>query len=214
MEMHLHPLSFGLVQYVREGVGVPLLFLHDRGGTLRTFASLISQLPDTLTKVALDFPGHGGSAPQDPYPDLVELLAEFVVILELDPVNLIGLGSGADIALQLADRYPELATRIILLHPEAYYGPLTEHHSDPEINAKIQTDRKRLLGSKIPSFDAKAFPLFTKVPTLLIQGQSEKPSKEPLPSSWTKATIQGSNLLPYENVPELAKTITYFLLEF
>ena len=52
---------------VRAGAGAPILFLHGLGASGETWSTVLDELADRYTVVAIDLPGHGRSpVPEDP----------------------------------------------------------------------------------------------------------------------------------------------------
>ena len=105
------------LRYEIGGSGPQLLLLHGLGGAASNWVELAPALARSHRVLALDLPGHGGSAPLpaapniDAFADRVGLLAEREGML---PAAIVGHSAGGLIALRLALRRPESVTGIVL----------------------------------------------------------------------------------------------------
>ena len=108
-----------------EGGSVPVLLLHGFGADLNTWMFTQPALGDERRVIALDLPGHGGSA-KDVGSGNAERLTDAVEgaigALGIDRVHLIGHSMGGAIAASLALRRPELAASLTLI-ASAGLGP-------------------------------------------------------------------------------------------
>lgn len=107
----------GSVRVLRneDGGGLPLVFLHDLGGSVDTVARFMKPWIGARPVLALDLPG-GGETRIDSTPSLenqIAVLREVLAEIGLDRVEVIGFGTGATLAVALADEAPELVARII-----------------------------------------------------------------------------------------------------
>lgn len=104
--------------YVAEGTGEPLVLVHGVGLRLEAWAAQIEALSATHRVIALDMPGHGGSAPLPEgarLPDFVAWLARVLDDLGLERVNLAGHSMGALIAGGVAAEHPDRLARVGLV---------------------------------------------------------------------------------------------------
>ncbi|TAK25474.1 MAG: alpha/beta hydrolase [Chloroflexota bacterium] len=107
-------LRFRLVQ---EGAGEdPVLLLHGVHGSAGSWDALIDALNGAVPVFALDQRGHGGSSwPKTGYDvrtmaeDAAAICGELVV-----PINVVGHGMGAAVALILAAHHPNVVRRLVL----------------------------------------------------------------------------------------------------
>ena len=126
---------------IGEG-GIPVLFLHGFGADLNSWMFLQPALAEGRRTVALDLPGHGGSAKELDGADdasFAALLVEALAALEIERAHLVGHSMGGGIALALAASHPERAASLTLI-ASAGLGP--------EINADfiagfIRAQRRR-----------------------------------------------------------------------
>ena len=82
---------------LKEGAGIPLVFLHGFLGTSSDWDSVCSHLPPSLC-YGVDLPGHGAS----PFTEnFAEEMPDFGVC------HLIGYSMGGRLAMQYAERFPE-----------------------------------------------------------------------------------------------------------
>jgi len=112
-----------LVYAERHGVGPPLLLVPGVGGDCGLFAQIVGALAAEFTVVTFDRYGCSrsqmGSAERhiptalDHAADSAALLAE----MELDRGTVFGTGPSVDVALALAERYPERLRRLVLHEP-------------------------------------------------------------------------------------------------
>jgi pimeloyl-ACP methyl ester carboxylesterase len=103
------------IHYVDAGQGEPIVLIPGSSGSYRIWNRLIPLLADQFRLLALDYPPvlavekdalqalRGQS-------DLIALMARQ---LNIDKINLIGIGSGGKLAFDVAARYPELAGKIV-----------------------------------------------------------------------------------------------------
>ena len=108
-----------LVRIRCAGTGRPLLLLHDIGGCGASFAHLTSAIVAAGREaVAPDLPGFAQS---DPIPgDIVDLIDYLQVLADQTiegPIDVIGRGFGAFLALSLASQQPERYQRLVLEDP-------------------------------------------------------------------------------------------------
>ncbi|MFO1143223.1 MAG: alpha/beta fold hydrolase [Amaricoccus sp.] len=104
--------------YVAKGTGEPLVLVHGVGLRLEAWAAQIEALSATNRVIALDMPGHGGSAPLAEgarLPDFVGWLVRVLDDLGLERVNLAGHSMGALIAGGMAAEHPDRLARVGLV---------------------------------------------------------------------------------------------------
>ena len=104
--------------YVAVGTGEPLVLIHGVGLRLDAWAAQIDGLSATHRVIALDMPGHGGSAPlahDARLPDFVAWLAQAFDDLGLERANLAGHSMGALITGGMVAEHPDRLDRVALL---------------------------------------------------------------------------------------------------
>lgn len=129
--------------YVDEGAGEPLVLVHGVGLRLEAWAAQIEGLSASHRVIALDMPGHGGSAPlpgDARLPDFVAWLARVFDDLGLERANLAGHSMGALIAGGMAAEHPDRLARIGLL--------CGVHRRTPEASAAVIARAKALRGGE------------------------------------------------------------------
>ncbi len=108
-----------------SGGGVPVLLLHGFGADLNSWMFTQPALSDGRRTIALDLPGHGGSAKDvgrgdvDALTDAVEAALR---VLDIDRVHLVGHSMGGAVAAALAARQPDRVATLTLI-ASAGLGP-------------------------------------------------------------------------------------------
>jgi pyruvate dehydrogenase E2 component (dihydrolipoamide acetyltransferase) len=108
-----------------ESDSVPALLLHGFGADLNTWMFTQPALADGRRVVALDLPGHGGSAKQLDRADAESLAAivdHALNALGIERLHLVGHSMGGGIAISLALREPERVATLTLIS-SASLGP-------------------------------------------------------------------------------------------
>jgi lipase len=98
-----------------------VICLHGVTSHGRHFARLAEALPE-LRVVAPDLLGHG-SSPYEPPWRIDDHLDAIVETVGLEPGMLVGHSFGGRLAFELAARYPEVASRLVLLDPALLVPP-------------------------------------------------------------------------------------------
>ncbi len=102
----------------RAGSGPPVLLLHESPVSSAAFVPLIGSLADRFTVIAPDTPGYGGSDPlalhRPQIADYADALKDVVDALGLERVAVFGRHTGAAIAIEFANRYPERVSGAVL----------------------------------------------------------------------------------------------------
>ncbi len=97
---------------------VTLFCLHATPGSSRMFARFLPEIADVRSVYAPDLPGLGES---DPAPgagaaDAAGAILDLANDLRLRQIDLLGVRSGAEVALELATARTELVRRVVLVH--------------------------------------------------------------------------------------------------
>ncbi len=102
----------------RAGSGPPVLLLHESPRSSAAFIPLIEALADRFTVIAPDTPGYGGSDPlvshRPQIADYADALKEVVDALGLARAAVFGRHTGAAIAIEFANLYPERVSGVVL----------------------------------------------------------------------------------------------------
>lgn len=111
-------LDNGFIVYERNGIGIPLLFIHGYPLSRRIWKPQMEGLPDAASLISVDLRGHGESYPfEGPY--TMDLLADDCKRLLDDlniksPIVVCGLSMGGYVAMALIRRYPHILRGVIL----------------------------------------------------------------------------------------------------
>ena len=106
------------VAYRRGGRGPVLLLLHGIAGSSGTWIAAMRLLQSDYTVLAPDFLGHGKSAkPLGDYSlgNQASGMRDFLHMLDIDRVTVVGQSFGGGVALQFAYQFPELCERLVLV---------------------------------------------------------------------------------------------------
>ena len=99
--------------------GVTLFCLHPEAGSSHAFARFLPEIADDRSVYAPDLPGCGESdAPPRPRLEAAAAaVGDLAADLRLRQIDVLGLGFGAGVALELAVSKPELVRRLVLVEP-------------------------------------------------------------------------------------------------
>ncbi|MDE3086569.1 MAG: alpha/beta fold hydrolase [Acidobacteriota bacterium] len=106
------------VAFRRGGDGPVLLLLHGIAGSSGTWIPAMRLLQADYTVVAPDFLGHGRSAkPLGDYSlgNHASGMRDFLQLLGIDRVTVVGQSFGGGVAMQFAYQFPELCERLVLV---------------------------------------------------------------------------------------------------
>jgi len=95
---------------------VTLICLHPDDGSSRAFSRILPELADVRSVYAPDLPGYGesDSSPGRSVVDAASAIADLANDLRLRQIDLLGVRSGAEVAMELAVARPELVRRLVL----------------------------------------------------------------------------------------------------
>ncbi len=116
------------LNYVDQGQGAPLVFLHGLGSRVEDWQYQLEHFTD-FRCLAFDLPGSGRSTdlahPHGPFSlaGYARAVAEALRALEVAPVHLVGLSMGAMTALQLALDAPQLLRSVTMVNAVASMVP-------------------------------------------------------------------------------------------
>jgi pimeloyl-ACP methyl ester carboxylesterase len=96
---------------------VTLICLHSREGSSRSFMRFLPEIAADRSVYAPDLPGFGESdpAPSDTFADGARAVLDLTGDLRLRHVDVLGVGFGAAVALDLAAREADLVRRLVLM---------------------------------------------------------------------------------------------------
>ncbi len=108
------------IRYFEEGEGETVILIHGIGQAMYTFRKNVHALSQYCHVVTLDLIGHGLSdKPECDYTidDFSNLIIDFMRAFAIEKATLMGFSTGGVIALDVAQKRPELVSRLILLSP-------------------------------------------------------------------------------------------------
>ncbi|PZV06936.1 MAG: alpha/beta hydrolase [Leptolyngbya sp.] len=100
-----------------QGQGFPILCLHGHPGSAKTMGVFTERLSDRYQTLAPDLRGYGASQTQSPF-DLDDSLADLIELLDaqgIDRCLVLGWSLGGILAMELALRYPQRVSGLILI---------------------------------------------------------------------------------------------------
>jgi pimeloyl-ACP methyl ester carboxylesterase len=106
------------VAYRRAGEGSSLLLLHGIAGSSETWRPAMRLLQRDYDVLAPDFLGHGSSAkPAGDYSlgNFAASMRDFLDVLEIERVTVVGQSYGGGVAMQFAYQFPERCERLVLV---------------------------------------------------------------------------------------------------
>lgn len=106
------------IHYICEGTGKNILLLHGWGGSTESFLPVFNHLKKDFKVYALDFPGFGKSPqPQEVWGvyEYAEMTKKFIDKMGIEEIVLIGHSFGGRISIILANKYPDLFKKIVLV---------------------------------------------------------------------------------------------------
>lgn len=113
MSIHGHA-----VGYRRGGSGPSILLIHGLAGSSKTWDDVIPLLTPHADVIAIDLLGHGESAkPTGDYSlgAFASGLRDFLSVLGVESVTIVGHSFGGGVAMQLAYQHPHLVDRLVLV---------------------------------------------------------------------------------------------------
>ncbi|MEX0785894.1 MAG: alpha/beta hydrolase [Dehalococcoidia bacterium] len=113
----------GGVQLRRGGSGEPLVYLHSAGGEGEGLA-LLDRLAERFDVVAPMFPGFGESEGIEQIDDMEDAVFHLLDLFEqLDLVSpaVLGMSLGGWMGIELATRYPERVSKLVVVNPAGLY---------------------------------------------------------------------------------------------
>lgn len=106
------------INYITEGSGKNVLLLHGWGANIDTMMPIYNLLKDNFKVYAIDFPGFGKSQePGDVFGvyDYARITKQFIDMMEMEEVILIGHSFGGRISLILSSKYKALVKKMVLV---------------------------------------------------------------------------------------------------
>ncbi len=112
--------EYGRFSWREIGQGPSLVLLHGWSMSHAVFAELADLLAADFRLLIPDLPGHGASAPVEPYipcslSSFAQILALWLKNLEVQQVDLLGWSLGGQVALQFAAIFPQRVRKLLLI---------------------------------------------------------------------------------------------------
>jgi 3-oxoadipate enol-lactonase len=105
----------GTVNAAQSGEGPPLLLFHSLLSDRASFAAIVPELSRTFRLIVPELPGFGGSrAVKGGLAAVADRMAQAVKDAAGEAAIVLGNGYGGFVALQMAIRHPDIASRLIL----------------------------------------------------------------------------------------------------
>jgi pimeloyl-ACP methyl ester carboxylesterase len=108
-------------QYLVGGTGPDVVFVHGWASSARMWDGVAAALSNQVRCWALDLPGCGNSEKPAPrwysIPHFTAHVQEFVRLMGITPLRLVGHSMGGMIVLDLASRYPDTVERVAAINP-------------------------------------------------------------------------------------------------
>lgn len=117
---NLEPREAGGVRYGAGGEGRPLLLLHGLAGSSANWCELLPDLTARYRVLAVELPGHAGSAPLPRGATTADFAGSVAGVLDAEGVEgavVAGHSFGGLVALRLAEQRPELVGSLLLIAP-------------------------------------------------------------------------------------------------
>ena len=131
------------IYYEEYGQGIPLILLHGGFGSISHFKNIIEPLSKKYRVIAMDSPGQGRSEQIDSmsYQIYSNYYAEFIDILKLDSVYVLGWSDGGNSAFILAYDRPDKVKKVIVSGANSD----TDGYQDGDLEMmKSQSDPKNI----------------------------------------------------------------------
>ena len=115
--LHGHPLSYRQRGEVDSGNPVVVL-LHGLASSSSTWREVLGRLPEDVTAIAPDLPGHGkseGGSQDYTLAGHANIVRDLLVAIGVERATLAGHSYGGGVAMQLAYQHPERCERLVLV---------------------------------------------------------------------------------------------------
>ncbi|MFI2200408.1 alpha/beta fold hydrolase [Streptomyces sp. NPDC020192] len=231
-----------MVAWREAGRGPPVVCVHGAGISSREFRPLLEALGPHLDAWSVDLPGFGaGRGPKRPLGlrALADALAEWLTAAGLEQVVLLGCSFGCQIAVDLAARFPERVTALVLVGPTvdpAARGFLRQAlrwaRNAPQERASMaplnladyrNAGPRRLVGVFAESLSDRVEDKLPHVcaPTLVVRGARDRLVPQEwaeevtrlLPAGRLAVVPESGHMVPYRRPRALAALVRYFLAQ-
>lgn len=148
------------IEYLEQGSGAPIIFMHGIGGGANTFDSQLENLSN-YRRISWNMPGYGSSE-ANPWPpsfeSLSSSLARFIESLSLTTVHLVGQSIGGMIALEHALRRADQVATLTLIASTPRFGSGDDSFKNEFLKARLAPLDE---GMTMAQLAAKAAPALT-----------------------------------------------------
>ena len=108
-----------VMAYRRAGTGPAMILIHGMAGSSTTWDPVLDLLAQRATVIAVDLPGHGGSA--NPGGDYslgahASCVRDLMVALGIERATFVGHSFGGGVAMQAAYQFPDRCERLVLVN--------------------------------------------------------------------------------------------------
>lgn len=185
------------INYVLEGEGAVIVFIHGLGEDLESWEPQTKYFSNDFRVVALDLRGHGkSSAPKKriEIADFADDVAALLAHLGTKKAHFCGLSMGALVAFELCKRHPDLIQSIILVATRSQYPPAQ--------TTVLEQMSMELIGEEVATFALAANapePLREKVAKMIANTNKDAY----IQSAEATSMLSYADLLPTIKVPTL-----------
>jgi esterase len=169
-----------MLNFVRMGVGEPLIILHGLFGSSKNWQSLSKIFSKHFDVLTLDLRNHGESFHSDvmDYPAMVDDVHQLLNKLGIKSCLLMGHSMGGKVAMLFASKYPQLVSQLVV----ADIAPIAYHHNydhliDPIMALKLDEMDSRAAVDKVLQADI----IDAQLRQFLLQSLVRKPDE---PDGW------------------------------
>ncbi|MEZ5667050.1 MAG: acetoin dehydrogenase dihydrolipoyllysine-residue acetyltransferase subunit [Alphaproteobacteria bacterium] len=137
------------INYLQVGQDGPaVVFIHGFGGDLNNWMFNQPVLASNHRTFALDLPGHGASSKSvgdGSFQMLVDTVAKFLDVIDVDKAHLVGHSLGGAIAIAVAAAAPGKVASLTLVSPAGLGGEINMDYINGFIGAQRRNDMKPVL---------------------------------------------------------------------
>lgn len=193
------------VVYSEGGHGEPVVLLHGFGATADSWNRFAGKLTKRYRVIAPDLPGWGESTRVETasygYPAQIERLHQFLSLLGLRRIHLVGHSMGGFIASAYAARYPDEVITLGLIAP---HGMVEPEQSD--LSRSVAQGDNWLVASSIQEFDRLLNNIFVKrpyVPKAVLRHLANQTIRNSAKSAQIFEEMQSNNPPLAERLPHI-----------
>lgn len=181
----------GRIQYIDEGNGIPILFIHGTLSNSNTWRKIIPELSKKYRCIAIDLPIGGHSIPLSNSVDLSPfgiaiIIRDFLQYLNIEKTTIVSNDTGGAYAQVFASQYPEKIEKLILSNCEVL-------HVFPPAKFKYLINAVKIPG--FTSLLSQAFKIKSLLTSNLMMGLlSHKLTKDELSKLYLKPFIENKGV--------------------